>query len=94
MSNATRNQTSIAELEKKMDDRHEVVNARLEQMSASIARFEQLHTGIDEIRRMLLSMDAHSNNNEHHPHADNRLPPVKTRDDGHNGMVTIAVKFR
>lgn len=53
MANATRSQSSIADLEKKFEDRHERISARLEQMSVSIAHLEQLNSSVDELWSLL-----------------------------------------
>lgn len=65
---STHSQTSIANLEKKVDGRHDLFNARLEQMSVSIARLEEMSTSVDEIRSLLctqsLNNDVNSYNND------------------------------
>ncbi|PNX92266.1 retrotransposon-related protein [Trifolium pratense] len=47
---------SLAELEKKMDDRHDILQARLEQLNI------QVGTGMEELRSLLQGPSAHSNN--------------------------------
>lgn len=84
MANNTRSQSTIADLEKKFEDRHEHITARLEQMSASITNLEQLHAGVDEIRKLLHTQSQNQGDNSVHNDHRSRMNQNDNNTEGHH----------